>query len=70
VVEIVGDSVGRAEQTLASVDRARDAFVEIGARVDDVRARIEPIGEATNEIAALAADAPVDDAPRSLRLAS
>jgi PAS domain S-box-containing protein len=55
VVEIVGDSVGRTDQTSASVERARDAFLQISAGVDEVHARIERVVERTSEIAAVAA---------------
>jgi methyl-accepting chemotaxis protein len=54
VVEIVADSVNRTEQTAASVDRARDAFLQISAGVDEVHTRMERVVATTNEIAAVA----------------
>jgi PAS domain S-box-containing protein len=54
VVEIVADGVNRTEQTAASVNRARDAFLQISAGVDEVHTRMERVVATTNEIAAVA----------------
>jgi methyl-accepting chemotaxis protein len=52
--EVVTDSARRSEDGVEVVERARDAFVQIGASVEDVTARIGEIAVAMGEVAAVA----------------
>jgi methyl-accepting chemotaxis protein len=52
--EVVTDSARRSSDGVEVVERARDAFVQIGASVEDVTARIGEIAVAMGEVAAVA----------------
>jgi methyl-accepting chemotaxis protein len=52
--EVVTDSARRSADGVEVVERARDAFVQIGASVEDVTARIAEIALAMSEVAAVA----------------
>jgi methyl-accepting chemotaxis protein len=50
----VAESAGRTEAGVATVDRTRDAFEDIGRSVTDITSRIDTISSAADEIAAVA----------------
>jgi methyl-accepting chemotaxis protein len=52
--EVVDDSARRSSEGVEVVERARDAFVQIGSSVEDVTARIGEIAVAMSEVAAVA----------------
>jgi len=53
-VAIVEDGARRSEDGAAIVERAREAFLLIGSRIEDVGARVAEIVNATTEVAAVA----------------
>jgi len=52
VVELVEAGAAQTEQSVATVEAARDAFVQIGEGVEDVTGRVEAIAAAIAQIAA------------------
>ena len=50
-VEVVEDGAKRTEEGVATVEQARDAFIEIGSAVEDVSGRVEQIATAIEQIA-------------------
>ncbi len=53
-VEVVQDGARRTEEGVTVVEKTREAFVSIGASVDDMTARIEQIAAVSEQIAASA----------------
>jgi methyl-accepting chemotaxis protein len=53
-VDVVADGARRSEDSAAVVDRARDAFLQIGQTIADIAGRVQQIADASGDIAAVA----------------
>jgi methyl-accepting chemotaxis protein len=60
VVQVVADGAKRTEDGVATVDRAREAFEQIGHAVEDMGARVSEIASGVEQISAAAQRAEAD----------